>query len=295
MMKGMQTPSRAEAWLQLDGHGQVVVHSATADMGQRPGVTQRRLAADALGVELERVTAGENDTDEVPYDTRTTSSRSTHMMAHAIRRAAEDLRARIADRLEAAPQDLVLRGGRAWIAGSPGHGLELGSLAGLRGEGAFATPGGVEPDTGQGVASSRWHQAAAAAVASVDPETGVVAVERLHSTAYTGRVVDRPGAELQQEGSMIFGLGSALLEDLAWDGGQLVNGNLSDYEVPSIGDLPALGYEFIETGKESHGLGEMAVPIVPAAIGNAVASLGYPVRDLPLTAESLLRAREEPE
>lgn len=293
MMKGMQTPSRAEARLRLDERGQVVVLSATADIGQRPGATQRRLAADALGIELERVTAGENDTDEVPYDTRTTSSRSTHMMTHAIRLAAEDLRAQIANQLEAAPQDLILRGGRAWIAGSPDRGLELRSLAGLQGQGAFATPGGVEPDTGQGVASSHWHQCAAAAVASVDPETGRIAIEHLHSTAYTGRLVDRPGAELQQEGSMIFGVGSALLEGLAWDGGQVVNGNLSDYEVPSIGDLPPLGYEFIETGEESHGLGEMAVPVVPAAIGNAVASLGYPVRDLPLTPESLLRARGE--
>ena len=288
MMKGMQTPSCSQVWLELDGRGQVVVRSATTDVGQRPGAAQRILAAGALGIDPEWVAVAENDTDQVPYDTRTTSSRSTHMTAHAIRHAAADLRARIAGRLEAAPEDLVLGEGHAWVAGSPDRGLELASLAGLRGEGTFVTAGGVEPDTGQGVASSHWHQGAAAAAVSVDPDTGVVTAERVHSTVYAGRVVDRPGAELQQEGSMIFGLGSALLEGLTWDGGQLVNANMSDYEVPCVGDLPALSYDFVETGEESHGLGEMAVPIVPAAIGNAVASLGYPVRDLPLTPESVL-------
>jgi CO/xanthine dehydrogenase Mo-binding subunit len=292
MMKGMQTPSRTEVWLELDGSGQVVIRSATTDVGQRPGPTQRRLAAEALGVDLELVVTSSNDTDEVPYDTRTTSSRSTHMMAHAIRSAARDLRARIADRLEAAPDDLVFEGGRVWVVGSPERGLALASLAGTRGEGRFATPGGLDPETGQGVASSEWHQAAAAAEVHVDRETGLVDVRRVHSTVYSGRVIDREGAELQQEGSMICGLGSALFEGLVWDGGQLVNANLSDYEIPSVADLPDVSYDFIESGAQSHGLGEMAVPVVPAAIGNAVAALGYPVRDLPITPESVLAAVE---
>jgi CO/xanthine dehydrogenase Mo-binding subunit len=293
MMKGMQTPSRTEVWLELDGEGRVIVRSATTDIGQRPGPTQTRLAADALGIDLGSVVMSANDTDLVPFDTRTTSSRSTFMMAHAIRTAAADLRARIADRLEAAPEDLVLGDGSAWVRGSLDRRLALASLAGLRGEGRFATPGGVEPDTGQGIASSHWHQGAAAAEVAVDPETGLVSVKRLHSTVYSGRVVDRTGAELQQEGSMICGVGSALLEGLVWDGGQLANGNLSDYQIPAMADLPELEYEFIESGEESHGLGEMAVPVVPAALGNAIAAAGYPVADLPMTPERVLRAREE--
>jgi CO/xanthine dehydrogenase Mo-binding subunit len=293
MMKGMQTPSNTEAWLELDAEGRVVVRSATTDIGQRPGPTQRRLAAEALGVQLDSVVMAPNDTDSVPYDTRTTSSRSTFMMAHAIRAAAADLRRQIADRMEAAPEDLVLEGGAASVAGTPQRALSLASLAGLRGVGRFETPGGVEPDTGQGVASSHWHQGAAGAEVDVDPETGVVTVRRLHSTVYSGRVVDRTGSELQQEGSMICGLGSALLEGLDWDGGQLVNGNLSDYEIPSLADLPELRYEFVESGEESHGLGEMAVPVVAAALGNAVAAAGYPVSHLPMTPERVLLSREE--
>jgi CO/xanthine dehydrogenase Mo-binding subunit len=71
----------------------------------------------------------------------------------------------------------------------------------------------------------------------------------------------------------------------------VTNANLSDYEVPSILDVPNFTYEFVEGGDHAHGLGEMAVPVVPAAIGNAVASAGHYVRDLPMTAERVVDAR----
>ena len=139
--------------------------------------------------------------------------------------------------------------------------------------------------------SSHWHQAAAAAEVRVDPETGVTTIVRLHTAVYAGHVVDRPGAELQNEGSTIFGIGSALFEGLVFDGGEVTNANLSDYEIPSILDVPDLTYELLEGGEHSHGLGEMAVPVVPAAIGNAIAASGHPVRDLPMSAERVIDSR----
>ena len=63
-------------------------------------------------------------------------------------------------------------------------------------------------------------------------------MERLHAAVYAGRVVDRPGAELQNEGSMIMGLGTALLESVEHAEGQITNANLSDYCLPALGDLP---------------------------------------------------------
>jgi CO/xanthine dehydrogenase Mo-binding subunit len=290
MLKGMQTPSRTGVALEIGLDGRVVVRSATTDMGQRSEETQRTLASEALGLAFEQITVGPNDTDLVPFDTRTTSSRSTFMMSHAIRDAARDLRQKIADQLEAAPEDLVFTDGRVGVAGSADRTAALAGLAGLRGDGTYATPGGLDPDTGQGIASSHWHQAAAAAEVSVDSETGVATITKLHTEIYAGHVVDGIGAELQTEGSTIFGVGSALFEGIVFDGGQVVNGNLSDYEIPSIRDVPGFTYDFIEGGEHSHGLGEMAVPVVPAAIGNAVAAAGHSVRDLPMTPESVLLA-----
>lgn len=254
MLKGMQTPSKAEARICVMPDGRYEVQSATADMGQGATEMLTRLAAEALKCDVEEIVVCTPDTDRVPYDTRTTSSRSTHMMSRALDDAARDLREH----------------------GTVGHGY-------------VSNDGGLDPDTGQGVASSHWHQGSAAARVEVDPETGVIDVVALHACSYAGKVVNPHGAELQNEGSMILGLGTALFEELQFSDGQMTNPNLSDYNIPSTVDVAAITHRVMELpGAEVHGLGETAVPPVPPAIGNAVASLGYPVRALPMTPERVL-------
>jgi CO/xanthine dehydrogenase Mo-binding subunit len=258
ILKGMQTPSRASIRVERDDDGSFTLRCATTEMGQGARRAITLLAAQLLEVEPERIRIPTPDTDVVPFDTRTTSSRSTYMMARA---------------LEAAVGDLRENGGTV-------------------GEGEAVEEGGLDPDTGQGIASTHWHQAAAGAEVRIDEETGKVEVIRLHCAVYAGRVVNRPGAELQNEGSMIMGLGTALFEEVATAEGQVTNANLSDYPVPSFADLPGrLTQELLEReGADVHGLGETALPPVPAAIGNAVASLGIPVTELPLTPERVLSA-----
>jgi CO/xanthine dehydrogenase Mo-binding subunit len=126
----------------------------------------------------------------------------------------------------------------------------------------------------------------------VDEETGKLEVLQLHTTVYAGHVVHRPAAALQNEGSMIMGLGSALFEEVVYRDGQVVNPNLSDYAIPSTADLPArMTHELLEgEGGDIHGLGETALPPVPPAIGNAVASLGIELFDLPMTPERVAAA-----
>jgi CO/xanthine dehydrogenase Mo-binding subunit len=162
---------------------------------------------------------------------------------------------------------------------------------GRRGYGEISEPGGLDPDTGQGIASSHWHQAAAAAQLSVDEETGVVRLERVHCPVYAGRVVNAPGADLQNEGAMFMGLGTALFEAIDFSQGQVTNANLSDYNIPTAEDVRACTHELVEReGAAIHGLGETALPPVPPAIGNALASLGIELYDLPMTAERVLAA-----
>jgi CO/xanthine dehydrogenase Mo-binding subunit len=256
LLKGMQTPSRAAVAIERDAD-RYVLRCATTEMGQGARRALALTAARLLGVEPGQVEFPDPDTDLVPYDTRTTSSRSTHMMGRA---------------LEAAVADLHATGG-------------------TRGFGEVVNDGGLDPETGQGVGSSHWHQGAAAAEVSVDEETGVVSVERVHVAVYAGSVVSRAGAELQNEGSIVMGLGSALFEEVAFVDGQVTNANLSDYQIPSIADLPPIAHELLEKdGAEVHGLGETALPPVPAAVGNALAALGIELRDLPLSAERVLQA-----
>jgi CO/xanthine dehydrogenase Mo-binding subunit len=91
---------------------------------------------------------------------------------------------------------------------------------------------------------------------------------------------------------MIMGLGTALFEAVAIEDGRVANANLSDYEVPAFADVPpAMTHDLIERGgADVHGLGETAVPPVPAAVGNALASLGIDVAELPITFEAVLDA-----
>jgi CO/xanthine dehydrogenase Mo-binding subunit len=259
LLKGMQTPSRAAIAVERTPVG-YVVRSASCEMGQGVRESLRIMGAELLGCEPGQIEVPDPDTDSSPYDTRTTSSRSTHMMGRALVEAVSDLQQ---------------------------NGSE-------RGYGEVVNDGGLDPDTGQGIASTHWHQGAAAAHVLVDEETGEVSVERLHAAVYAGRVVDRKGAELQNEGSMIMGLGTALLEEVEQADGQLTGTNLSDYNVPAIGDMPGrLTHQLIESeGAEAHGLGETALPPVPAAIGNALGSLGLNITELPMTAERVLAAAD---
>jgi CO/xanthine dehydrogenase Mo-binding subunit len=105
-------------------------------------------------------------------------------------------------------------------------------------------------------------------------------------------VVNREGAGLQNEGSLIMGLGTALFEAIEFADGQVANANLSDYNIPAIGDLPKrFTHDIVErNGAEVHGLGETVLPPVPAAIGNALYSLGLAIHHLPISAERVLAA-----
>jgi CO/xanthine dehydrogenase Mo-binding subunit len=256
VLKGMQTPSRASIAVEADEDGGFTLRCATAELGQGSRRALSLVAAELLGVAPAEIRFPDPDTDAVPYDTRATSSRSTYMMSGALEEAVRELRRN-----------------------------------GSRGVGEFRNEGGLDPDTGQGVASSHWHQGAAAAEVRVDEETGKVEVVRRHASVYAGRVVNRPGAELQNEGAMTMGLGTALFEAVAFADGQVSNANLSDYEIPSIADLPELTHDLVEQpGADVHGLGETAVPPVPPAIGNALGSLGIEVAELPITAEAVLGA-----
>jgi CO/xanthine dehydrogenase Mo-binding subunit len=255
LLKGMQTPSRAEVAVERTPVG-YVVHSASCEMGQDVRQSLRLMAAQLLDCEPGQVEVPDPDTDTTPFDTRTTSSRSTYMMGRALAEAVRDL---------------------------DGNGM--------RGVGEIRNEGGLDPDTGQGVASTHWHQGAAAAHVTLDEETGRVQLEHVHAAIYAGRVVNRPGAELQNEGAMLMGLGTALLEEVEFADGQVTNANLSDYNVPAARDVPRLTHELIERdGADVHGLGETALPPVPAAIGNALASLGVHVTQLPITAERVVEA-----
>ena len=174
LMKGMQTPSRCEAAHRarrraLRRRARRPPRSARARSSRCPP-----LAAAALGVRARgghdgagrhRPRAVRHAHDVEPLD--------AHDGRRAGRRRARSCGRASPTQLEAAPGDLVLADGHAVeCAACRRGGVRWPTSARSRGEGAWRVDGGLDPDTGQGIASAHWHQGAGAAEVRVDEETG---------------------------------------------------------------------------------------------------------------------------
>ena len=307
IIKGTVTPSTSTAAAKLNDDGSLHVLTSSVEMGQGLQTAMTFLAADAMALPLEKVTISTPDTDFTPYDQQTSSSRSTQAMGGAIVGAIDEikqkLRALASDQLEISPDDLEFANGRVQPKGAADRGLDYGEVirrdraGNVQGNGTFQTKGGLDPETGLGIGSVHWHQAAGAAEVEVDLETGHVTVLRYHAGVYSGRTINPVQAELQTEGNVAFGVSQALFEEMLFDNGQLQNGNLGDYMIASIEDMPEdLTLQVLEhpEANEIHGIGETSLPPVMPAIANAIyRATGVRIRDLPVTAEKVLRGLQQ--
>lgn len=303
VIEGTITPSTSTAAVRLNPDGSVDVLTSSVEMGQgiRPALAGS--VARRLGVDPELVQVSYVDTDLTPYDQQTTASRSMFSMGGATARAADDVLDQVCDLaaelLEADPADIEISAGRAHVVGLETEGIAIGDVVArsrvgnVLGEGVLVTEGGLDPFTGQGIGSVHWHQSVGAAEVEVDLATGRVTVLRYAGGVYAGEVIDPVGAQHQCEGCLVFGVGNALLEELVFDQGQLVNGSLADYMVPALEDMPAdHDFELAEdrTHGQVHGLGEPALPPIAPAISNAVyRATGVRLHSLPISAEKVLR------
>ncbi|MEO6351103.1 MAG: xanthine dehydrogenase family protein molybdopterin-binding subunit [Candidatus Limnocylindrales bacterium] len=307
IIKGTVTPSTSTAAAKLNDDGTLQVLTSSVEMGQGLQTAMAFIAADAMALPLDRVSISSPDTEFTPYDQQTSSSRTTQAMGGAIVGAIDEiklkLRALASEQLEISPDDLEFSNGRIQPKGTPDRGLDYGEVVrrdragNIQGSGTFQTKGGLDPETGLGIGSVHWHQAAGAAEVEVDLETGHVKLLGYHAGVYSGRTINPVQAELQTEGNVAFGVGQALYEELLFDNGQLQNGNLGDYMIASIEDMPGnLSVNVLENPEsdEIHGIGETSLPPVMPAIGNAVyRATGVRIRDLPITPEKILRGLSE--
>lgn len=312
IIKGSVTPSTSTAWAKLNDDSSLDVLTSSVEMGQGMQATMAILAAERLGVPVDSINVTTPDTDVTPYDQQTSSSRTTHSMGSAVVGAVDEIREQLlalaADDLEISRDDLELGNGAVRVKGTPDRSVDYGDLVrrsrsgNLLGSSTFRTEGGLDPETGQGIGSVHWHQAAGAAEVEVDLETGKVDILRYHAGVYAGRIINPVQAELQTEGNVAFGVGQALFEEMVFDNGQLQNGNLGDYMIASIEDMPQdLNADVVEhlEANDIHGIGETSLPPVMPAVGNAVYhATGVRIHDLPITPEKVLRglrARAEQE
>jgi CO/xanthine dehydrogenase Mo-binding subunit len=303
IIKGTVTPSTSTASARLNDDGSLDVLTSSVEMGQGLKTALAILAAERLSLPVRWVGVSEPDTAVTPYDQQTSSSRTSFSMGSAVALAVDEIRDELvrfaADMLEVAAEDLELVDGSVRVAGAPDRALTYAQVVrhsrngNLLGSGTFKTKGGLDPETGQGIGSVHWHQAAGAAEVEVDLETGRIELLGYQAGVYAGRIINPVQAELQTEGNVAFGVGQALFEEMIYDHGQLQNGNLGDYMIASIKDMPAhLDLTILEHPRptEIHGIGETSLPPVMPAIGNAVyRATGVRITDLPITPEKVLR------
>ena len=133
----------------------------------------------------------------------------------------------------------------------------------------------------------------------VDPETGEVKVLKIVAAHETGRTINTTMAEGQIEGSVVQGIGYALMEKLILDNGKVVNDGFLDYKIPNIGDIPEIETILVETDDPhgpfgAKGIGEPGLVPTAAAIANAIYhATGVRMRELPMTPEKVLKALKE--
>jgi CO/xanthine dehydrogenase Mo-binding subunit len=307
MLKASIAPSVSEAIVRLHSDGSVTVLASTVEMGQGARTVLAQIAAETLAVPLARVTVATPDTSITPYDQTTSSSRSTTMMGKAVQEAAEDVRGQLlavaARHLDAAVTAFSLDDGAV-----VGHdrrlpypevlALRFGMAGGeLIGRGIVA-PGRTSAPLGG--STPFWEVAVGAAEVSVDEETGAIGIEQYVSVADIGRAINPLQCETQDEGAVLQGIGHTLMEEMVYDGGQLLNANLVDYRVPRAEDVPLrMECRFVENADGAgpfgaKGAGEGSLIPVSPAVANAVTRLtGVRFTELPLTPERVWRALRE--
>jgi aerobic carbon-monoxide dehydrogenase large subunit len=286
--------------VELVRDGSVIVRTGSTPSGQAHRTVWSQIAASVFSVPLDRVVFIAGDTDEVADSVGSFGSRSLQVGGSAVWKTATDVRRQAAraaaDLLEAAEADLELVDGMFRVVGSPGSEVSLVDVAAhaaaigidLSAEEMF-TPGAQTFPYGTHVA-----------VTEVELETGQVNLIDLVVVDDCGNVINPMVVEGQVHGSVMQGIGEALLEAVVYDAdGQLLTANLMGYLIPSATQpMPLTTRRLVHPAPSNplgaKGCGEAGCIGVPAAILNAVhdALRPYGVDSLsfPLTAANVWQA-----
>lgn len=291
---GAAPPSIALTRFNSDGSLTVLVGSSEIGQGARTILAQ--IAAEELGIPIEKVYVAPPDTLNVPFDPRTSSSRTTVVTGTAVQEAVRDVKQQLLGMASVLWNKEVQL--LTWSNGSIGDGTTwLSAEEVLRqtfgGEGGEVIGRGtVVPGRGIDAGQLRpmfYEGVVGMAEVEVDAETGNVKLLRYVGAADIGRAINLAQCRGQEEGAMMQGLGHTLFEELLYEDGQLINRNLLDYRVPNFLDLPQVQETIFVENKDgpgpggAKGMGEGGIIAVAAAVGNAVAkATGVRFKSLPL-------------
>jgi CO/xanthine dehydrogenase Mo-binding subunit len=298
------------AHVQVQTDGSVEVSTGLTSQGQGHQTVFAQIAADELGVPMNRVKVTTGDTRRFGYAVGTFASRAAVMSGSAVALAARAARAKAlrvaADALECSPDDLDLADGVVSMKGNPSVAIPLGQVAVLsnplryafdeaaKAATQFARPAdpdkppvadddepGLEGKDYYSPTRSTFASGMHAAIVEVDPETFQIEILRYCVVHDCGRLINPMIVAGQVHGGVAQGIGGALYETMAYDEhGQLLNASFMDFLMPYVTEIPQRELGRLQLGHQEtpsplnplgiKGAGEAGVIPVSALIASAV-------------------------
>ena len=287
--------------------GTVEVLTGSHSHGQGHETTFAQLVAARLGIPIESVSIVHGDTDKVQMGMGTYGSRSGAVGMSAIFKALDKVEAKAkkvaGHLLEAAEGDIEFKDGKFTVKGTDKSidwvSVSLNAYSAHKFSGQELEPGLKE--------TSFWDPTNFAFPAGVhicelevDPQTGVVTIERWTAVDDFGKLINPMIVEGQVHGGVAHGIGQALMEAAHYDtSGQLLTASYMDYCMPRADDLPSFKVETIETPCPSNplgikGCGEAGAIAAPPAVINAITdALGHEDVAMPATPQAVWRAAQK--
>jgi aerobic carbon-monoxide dehydrogenase large subunit len=286
--------------------GKVVVTTGSLPHGQGHETTFAQLVSDELGVPYDDIQVEHSDTQSAPFGFGSYGSRSLAVGGTAIFKSVGKVRDKAvklaAHMLEAAEEDIVFEGGKAFVRGLPASVKTIQEIA-LAAHVAYDLPAGMEPfldeTTYYDPPNCTFPFGTHICVVELDTETGKVTPIRYVAIDDVGNIVNPLIVDGQIHGGIAQGMAQALYEGAVYnDDGQLLTGTLMDYAIPRASMVP--NYELGRTLTPSpvnpmgvKGAGEAgtiaSTPAVANAVIDAVSHLGIAHLDMPLTPERVWR------
>lgn len=291
--------------VRFEADGDVTLVSGTLDYGQGHASPFAQVLSEKLGIPFEKINLLQKDSDQLLHGGGTGGSRSMMAAGAAISAAAakvvENGRKLAGHVLEAAAEDIGFDSGTFTVAGTD-RSIDIMELAAkIRGM-------KLPPDLPQSLDAalvvdtppSAFPNGCHVAEIEIDPDTGVVSLERYVAVDDFGVLVNPMLVEGQVHGGVVQGIGQALCERTVYDGsGQLLSGSFMDYCLPRAEDLPNFELGFVvEPAKTNElgakGCGEAGItaapPTIMSAIIDALKPLGITDIDMPATPERVWAA-----
>jgi len=305
----------SEVLVKADRSGVITAYSGHTEIGQGADMVLAVVVAECLGIDPEDVALTLRDSDSVPPDLGSYSSRVTMMMGNAAKTAALKLRAVLA---EAAARRLECDSAELEFTGRTVHhvddtqrvmSLEEAIVAAEEANGALSFSGSYTPDVkfgdfkGAGVGPSPAYSFSASVVRlSVDSGTGFVRPSKVWIAHDIGRCISPTNVKAQVEGGVYMALGEAQMEEMVFTReGILRNCGMLDYKHPTIVDMPEIETIIVESedsngpfGAKEVGQGPL-LPVIPAFANAVYDAIGVRFDTVPISPEKVLRAMQRGE